>query len=72
MQNVNPYNELLRFDSVAGTWDTASTIGLEALSLEIARQSQMIGFNNAFIFYAATCFLVIPVAFLWRRTTPNH
>ena len=68
VQHVNPFNETLRYDFVAGTWSTASALGLRALSAEIARQAQMIAFNNAFIFYSVTCFAVIPVTFLWRRT----
>lgn len=68
--NVSPLNEMLRYELTVGTWNIESITGLKALSGEISRQAQMIGFNNAFIFYSATCFAVIPLVFLWRRTDP--
>ena len=64
-------NEKLRYDVTMGLWSIHNVTGLKALSGEIDRQAQMIAFNNAFIFYAATCFAVIPIVFLWRKTRPG-
>ena len=65
--NVSPFNEMLRFKLVTGAWSIDSAGGLGALRSEISRQAQMIGFNNAFVFYSATCFAVIPLVLFWRR-----
>ena len=65
---VNPFNELLGYETVTGLWSTDTLAGLRALRGEINRQAQMIAFNNAFLLYAVTCFGVIPIVFLWRKT----
>jgi len=65
-QNVNPYNEALRFRSVLGHWDVGSLHGLAKLISEVDRQAQMIGYDNAFIMYAAVCFVTIPVLLFVR------
>jgi DHA2 family multidrug resistance protein len=65
-QNVNPYNEALRFPSVVGHWDVGSLHGLARLGSEVDRQAQMIGYANAFILYAAVCFATIPVMLFVR------
>ena len=65
-QNVNPYNEAPRFPSVVGHWDVGSLHGLAMLNAEVDRQAQMIGYQNAFIMYAAVCFATIPVLLFVR------
>ena len=65
-QNVSPYNEALRYPSVVGHWDVGSLHGLAKLSAEVDRQAQMIGYQNAFIMYAAVCFATIPVLLFVR------
>jgi MFS transporter, DHA2 family, multidrug resistance protein len=65
-QNVSPYNEALRYPSVVGYWDVGSLHGLAKLSSEVDRQAQMIGYQNAFIMYAAVCFATIPVLLFVR------
>jgi len=65
-QNVSPYNEALRYPSVVGHWDVGSLHGLAMLSAEVDRQAQMIGYQNAFIMYAAVCFATIPVLLFVR------
>lgn len=65
-QNVSPYNEALRFPSVVGYWDIGSLHGLAKLGSEVDRQAQMIGYDNAFIMYAAVCFATIPVLLFVR------
>ncbi|MGD8477593.1 MAG: DHA2 family efflux MFS transporter permease subunit [Burkholderiales bacterium] len=66
VQNVSPYNEALRFPSVVGHWDIGSLHGLAKLGSEVDRQAQMIGYENAFIMYAAVCFATIPVLLFVR------
>ena len=65
--NINPFNEILGYGRVIGAWSLDDLGSLEALSSEVSRQAQMISFNNAFFLYGATCFMVIPFVFLWRR-----
>ena len=45
---TSPYNELLRFPDVIGQWMSGENLNLSALSKEIFRQAQMIGYLNAF------------------------
>lgn len=65
--HVNVFNESLRFDWVTGIWGIETPVALKALSSEVARQAQLIAFNNAFIFYSWTCIAVIPLVWLWRK-----
>ena len=68
---VSPFNEALKYPWARGLWSMENTAGLAALSTEIQRQSTMIGYINAFYFYAATAAFVLPLVFLvrWRRQT---
>ena len=65
--HINPFNPAL------APWLSAESAGvptlaeLHNLSAEVARQANLIAFNNAFLLYGWTCFAVIPVVFLWRR-----
>lgn len=52
-----------------GDWPIGETPQLMALSGEIARQSAMIGYVNAFWFYTATAVAVIP--FIWLVRKPS-
>ena len=65
--SASVYNERLGYPWVSGLWGIDSQEALQGFSGELARQSGLIAFNNAFLFYAWTCFAVIPVVFLWRR-----
>jgi len=49
-----------------GGWPTGSTAELKALSGEIERQGRMLGYINAFYFYAATAFVILPFIALVR------
>ena len=51
----------------AETWDTHSLVGLAQLSNEIDRQSQMIGYSNAFVFYTVGCFVGMLLTFIMGR-----
>ena len=65
-QNVSPFNEVLRFPNIIGHWDVGTLHGLAKLGSEVSRQAQMIGYDNAFVMYAAVCFATIPVLLFVR------
>lgn len=58
--HISEYNEVLNFGFVVGAWSTATVNGLSALSSEIGRQAQMIGYANAFMLYTVACFAALP------------
>jgi DHA2 family multidrug resistance protein len=62
---ITPFNELLRFPEVAGNWSLESLSGLTALSGEIKRQAQMIGYLNAFQLFGIAAAFAIPMSFLF-------
>ena len=63
---LTPYNEMLRFSFVTGAWTLDDTRGLASLSSEVHRQGMMIGYENAFVLYAAVCFATLPLLLLVR------
>ena len=65
---TSPYNELLRFPDIIGEWMSTETLDFFALSKEIFRQSQMIGYLNAFHLFGLAAAFSIPVCFLFRDT----
>ena len=69
-ENVSAFNEALRYQSVTGLWNVESLRGLAGVSAEISRQSQMIGFGNAFVLYTAACVASLPfIAFVRIKRT---
>ena len=58
---MSPYNESLGFPGVVGEGVVDWTSSLGRLAGEMARQSAMIGYDNAFYFYALTCLMSLPV-----------
>ena len=71
MANVmTPFNELLRFPTLTGEWSFEGLSGLSALSGEIKRQAQMIGYLNAFQLFAVAASVAIPFSFLF--ISPNN
>ena len=66
---VTPYNEALRLPWVMGNWRIDTTPGLAALGREIARQSAMIGYIDAFYFFIFTSLVVLPLLLFvrWRK-----
>jgi DHA2 family multidrug resistance protein len=67
---VTPFNELLRFPEISGAWSIDSPSGLAALSGEIQRQAQMIGYINAFQLFALAAAVTVPLCFLF--TNPRN
>ena len=70
--SVDPLSEALLIPSVIGSWDVTSAVGLTQLSAEIDRQSQMIGYLNAFTLYAVVNFLAIPLVLLVKIKQRLH
>lgn len=64
---VNPFNTALGRAADAGPWSLEGGAGMAVLSREVARQAAMIGYVNAFYFFAATAFVCIPLLLLVRR-----
>jgi DHA2 family multidrug resistance protein len=60
-ETLSPYNESLGFPGVVGEGVVDWTSNLGRLAAEMARQSAMIGYDNAFYFYALTCLMSLPV-----------
>jgi DHA2 family multidrug resistance protein len=66
---VSPYNEALSMPWVTGGWNVHDAPGLAALAREVARQSAMIGYIDAFVFFIATALVVLPLVLFvrWKR-----
>ena len=63
---TSPFNELLRFPDIIGKWMSGERLDFFALSKEIFRQAQMIGYLNAFHLFGLAAAFSIPVCFLFR------
>lgn len=61
VDTLTPYEERLGFPIVVGEGAVDWLGDLGRLAGEITRQSQMIGYDNAFYFYALTCLIALPV-----------
>jgi DHA2 family multidrug resistance protein len=59
--HITPYNEALRG---SGVWQIDAPADLATLSQEIDRQSQMIGYLNAFVLYTLVCVVALIVTLL--------
>ena len=66
VEHITPFNELIRFETVTGLWSIESLSGLVAISNEIDRQAQMIGYSNAFWLYTFACVVAMPLLLLVR------
>ena len=64
VEYVSPYNRVLEMPWAMGAWSVDTASGLAKLSGEIARQSIMIGYTNAWLLYILAALLVIPLALL--------
>ena len=65
-ESITPFREALQFGVVTGNWSTENTAGLLALSGELARQAQMIGYTNAYLLYLVVCLAVMPTLLFVR------
>ncbi len=64
VEHVSPYNRVIDTPASMGAWNIETASGLAKLSNEIARQSIMIGYMNAWLLYIIAAVLVIPLALL--------
>src|SRR5215213_410339 len=64
---ITPYNHALTTPSVTGAWSFDTVPGLAKFANEIARQSAMIGYLNAFMMYTATSALAVVLVLMVRR-----
>jgi DHA2 family multidrug resistance protein len=60
VEHLNPFNEAMHFPAAMGLWNPESLAGLAALSREIGRQADMIGYANAFLMYTLVCLCAAP------------
>ena len=60
------FNKALSYPEVLGFWNMSTPAGLMALSDEVQRQAAMIGFINAFYFFAFAAAAAVPLAWLLR------
>ena len=56
---ITPYNRALTMPGMTGAWNFDTVPGLAKVAKEIARQSAMIGYLNAFTMYTATSALAV-------------
>ncbi|MDH5578128.1 MAG: hypothetical protein OEZ09_06685, partial [Betaproteobacteria bacterium] len=69
-ERVTPYSESLSLPWVHGAWNLQSLAGQAAFAREMARQAQMIGYLDAFVFFVATSLVVVPLVFLIQLKRP--
>jgi len=63
---ISPYNRALELPWVMGGWSVDTASGLAKLSSEIARQSIMIGYTNAWLIYTVAAAAWLPLCMLAR------
>jgi DHA2 family multidrug resistance protein len=63
---ITPYNRALANPGLTGAWDFATVPGLAKVAKEIARQSMMIGYLNAFTMYTVTSGLAVVFVLMVR------
>ena len=64
---ISPYNRALTTPGMTGGWNFDTVPGLAKVAKEIARQSMMIGYLNAFMMYTATSAFGVVLVLLVRR-----
>ncbi|MFT5445728.1 MAG: DHA2 family multidrug resistance protein [Gammaproteobacteria bacterium] len=67
VEGISVFNEVARNPSTLGLWSLDSPSSVAALSGEILRQASMIGYLNAFYFYAGTALIVLPFIALVKK-----
>src|SRR3954452_1430832 len=64
---ITPYNRALTTPGLTGAWTFDTVPGLAKVAKEIARQSMMIGYLNAFMMYTVTSGLAVVFVLMVRR-----
>ncbi len=70
VENINPYNELLRYSSAQELWALGTSRGFAALEAEITRQAAMIAYVNDFRMIMVASLVALPLLFLLRAPPP--
>ncbi len=65
-ERVTPYSDSFVMPWISGAWNLQEARGLAAVAREMARQSAMIGYLDAFVFFIATSLAVLPLVLLIR------
>jgi DHA2 family multidrug resistance protein len=63
---LSPFNKVLTYPPVLGSWSTETLRGLMSLADEVQRQAAMIGYTNAFYLFALTAAAAVPLVWLQR------
>ena len=66
VEHVSPYNRVLEMPWAMGSWAVDSAPALAKLSGEIARQSVLIGYMNAWLLYTVVALASLPLCLLAR------
>jgi MFS transporter, DHA2 family, multidrug resistance protein len=66
VEYISPYNRVLEMPWAMGNWSTETAAGLARLSGEIARQSILIGYTNAWLLYTLAAAASLPLCLLAR------
>jgi MFS transporter, DHA2 family, multidrug resistance protein len=66
VEHVSPYNRVLEMPWAMGSWAVDSAPALAKLSGEIARQSVLIGYTNAWLLYTVAALAFLPLCLLIR------
>ena len=66
---ITPYNRALTTPGLTGAWSFDTVPGLAKVAKEIARQSMMIGYLNAFMMYTIASALAVALVLIVRRRT---
>src|SRR5207344_1997948 len=67
---ISPYNRALTTPGMTGGWNFDTVPGLAKVAKEIARQSMMIGYLNAFTMYTVTSALAVVFVVMVRGRKP--
>ena len=69
VEHLSPYNEAFRLPWVSGAWSLATPQQLGAFGAEAQRQATMIGYLDAFYFFAVTAAVAVPLVLMvrWKR-----
>ena len=69
---ISPFNELLGFPENNASFDISGLSGLAAISVELDRQADMIGFLNAFGAFTFASALALPLVLLVRMPRKSN
>ena len=69
---ISPFNKLLGFTENNASFDISGLGGLAAISVELGRQADMIGFLNAFGAFTFASALALPLVLLVRMPRKSN